>query len=264
MKRIFKGSANKMIPSHDFRIILRQEPDRGRMCGLGDSVSRRMLDPPLVLQVIFTNKQLSKDQLYTRSMQLLCSVHLMESMVPEQDDTDDTDQISCATLVQSSIKTAAAKAHHDKSCIPVLLGTTCINATILNDLDGTPAMFFVFHDLAVRLQGHFQLSWTVLDMYPHHETVDLNNRDLVPQMYPSNSPRPVDKALITQTDITRKFTCYPPQKYPGAVGKFASLTVETSALSRCFYVQGLPIRSGSQTKRYYPLEADDPDADQKS
>lgn len=155
---------NKMNLISEYRIITRQEPDRGRMCGLGDSVSRRMLDPPLVLQVVFATP-LSKEQLYAKSMQLLCSVHLLESLAPEvEDDAGDTDQISCATLFQTSIK-SHARPQADKSCIPVLLGTTCINANVLNDLDGTQQMFFVFCDLAVRLQGHFQLSWTVVDMY---------------------------------------------------------------------------------------------------
>ena len=40
----------------DWRLSIRQEPIQARMCGLKDKVAKRILDPPLVLELDFPNR----------------------------------------------------------------------------------------------------------------------------------------------------------------------------------------------------------------
>ena len=49
--------------------------------------------------------------------------------------------------------------------IPILFGPTCINGTILNDMNTKEkCLFFVFHDLSVRIQGEFCMRIQIIDM----------------------------------------------------------------------------------------------------
>lgn len=76
--------------------------------------------------------------------------------------------------------------------------------------------------LTSRIQGEYQLVCHILDL----------SRGAV------------------QTVETKSFSIYPPQTYPGILGKLARLIIiESTELSKCFYKQGIAIRSGTYSKK---------------
>ncbi|KAI8891596.1 hypothetical protein BC833DRAFT_626692 [Globomyces pollinis-pini] len=44
-------------PNFPYTIIIRQQPIQGRMCGLKDVVDRRVLDPPLIIEIQNTRSE---------------------------------------------------------------------------------------------------------------------------------------------------------------------------------------------------------------
>ncbi len=153
------------------KIKARQEPDRGRMCGLGDTVSRRMLDPPLVLEVVIS-QELSEEDMTTLGLNLLCNVSITANVPDDQTHRDETISINKkeleipsdqSFLIQSGLRSVPPRL--GETYIPVLLGSRTINAIVLKDLDNKKKLFFVFADLACRIQGAFKLYGNIVDMY---------------------------------------------------------------------------------------------------
>ncbi|KAI8995736.1 velvet factor-domain-containing protein, partial [Gaertneriomyces semiglobifer] len=97
----------------------------------------------------------------------------------------------------------------------------CACADVLNDLDGRPGMYFVFHDLGVRTRGMYRLFFSV------HSVAGLDKL-----LDPSTSKvRPASRAWASTTSDT--FQVYTPAFFPG--------TMESTDLSRHFARQGMPI-----------------------
>lgn len=138
-----KNYQQTKLSSFKYKATIRQEPQRGRMCGLGEQVSRRMLDPPLILEIAFDGKQPTDTEMQNLAVSLTCHVTLKSV---ENDD-------------QSVVMLGK------KSLLPTLLGSTSVPATVLKDVsDSKSKLFFVFHDLGIRLQGKFILECKTVDM----------------------------------------------------------------------------------------------------
>ncbi|KAJ3179422.1 hypothetical protein HDU85_004832 [Gaertneriomyces sp. JEL0708] len=102
-----------------------------------------------------------------------------------------------------------------------LVGSTVVPCHVLNDLDGRPGMYFVFHDLGVRTRGMYRLFFSV------HSVAGLDKL-----LDPSTSKvRPASRAWASTTSGT--FQVYTPAFFPG--------TMESTDLSRHFARQGMPI-----------------------
>lgn len=126
------------------------------MCGLGDSVSRRMLDPPLILQLAFTGSILSPLQMTNLASRLICHVSLAGP-----DPAANQSHLILSNADPSQIQESA----RPENLVKTLLGQTAVNAMILEDVaDGNKRMFFVFPDLAIRIQGEYRLVCHVADM----------------------------------------------------------------------------------------------------
>ena len=188
------------LPQAYYKTRILQEPIHARMTGLGDVLSKRMLDPPLVLQVDIdttsevdregeTGKNVIQNMNSYLSRALICTVALFHH-------SDDTVNLSLLRIPEKTIQSSTmAKDNSHKYLVPNLLGT-CTKSCDLIPMqrpDGTATTpLFVFHDLAIRIQGEFRLKITVVNT--------------------SN--------LHTESFFSSVISIYSPQYYPGILGKF--------------------------------------------
>ncbi|KAJ3131590.1 hypothetical protein HDU90_008191 [Geranomyces variabilis] len=105
--------------------------------------------------------------------------------------------------------------HHQRALdtsryIQTLVGATVASCDPLIDVDGQPGMYFVYNDLSVRPQGSYRLKFLLV-----HLNLDLT------------------LAEAMGTLLTDVFEVSPPKTFPGMT--------ESTALSKCFARQGVPI-----------------------
>ncbi|KAI8892494.1 velvet factor [Globomyces pollinis-pini] len=116
------------------------------MCGTKAIVDKRILDPPLVVQMVFDDP--AQEKLYFSNTNfLVCHV----------------------TLYSSNGEQVAAFIQHEKTgskvVQKVLLGDDPVTARILNDPeDNKPHLFFVLSSLSIRYTGFYSLRCTVIDI----------------------------------------------------------------------------------------------------
>jgi hypothetical protein len=135
----------------DFGISVLQEPVQGRMTGLAESSSRRILDPPLVVQLdikSIANMKPSDRQLRTIASRFVCSAILYHDAEMEQ--------MAFARLVEGKAD--------DSGFYNNLLGLSCRNCSYFNTPEESRKTLFVFPDLAVRTHGYYRLLCVVSDM----------------------------------------------------------------------------------------------------
>ena len=99
--------------------------------------------------------------------------------------------------------------HH----LPILIGTKVNSAVLMNDLDGKPGLFFVFHDLSIRIEGVFRLKFSLIDV--------------------EGSQGLVQKSHVAASVFSEPFTVFTPKAFPGMS--------DSSDLSKAFAAQGLKI-----------------------
>ena len=99
--------------------------------------------------------------------------------------------------------------HH----LPILVGTKANSALLMNDLNGEQGLFFVFHDLSVRIEGVFRLKFSLVDL--------------------EGSQGLVQKSHVVTTALSEPFTVFTPKAFPGMS--------DSSDLSKTFAAQGLKI-----------------------
>lgn len=165
------------------KLTIRQHPKRARMSGLGEIISRRLLDPPLIVMASFpASTNLSKYQ-----NRLVCSASLFGISACKNGRNQEDLDVSTVIVPSHSWQAAPAR----PTCLTVLMGSTKISPSILQDVDGSLQVFFVFNDLSVRIQGDFQIRCDLFDIM----------------------------AGTSDSCISQIFTVYPPQSYPGVLRK---------------------------------------------
>ena len=145
----------------DYTVSIRQEPIRGRMCGLGDTVARRMLDPPFIVQMDFTNKDLfSEVEIHSVVLRFLCFVTI-HSVLADGSIKD------AGVLVTNPSRSLMYNRSHSQY-LQTLLGQRAVSPLYLDDISlGKKKFFFVFSDLAIRIQGDYVLKCQVIDLYKY-------------------------------------------------------------------------------------------------
>jgi hypothetical protein len=139
------------LPNTSYHVKIRQEPTRGRMCGLGDAVSRRMLDPPLILQIDYDSiDNNSSSKLSNLATQLVCHVNIKAA-------NDDTNM---SFLALAGIPDPIPP----EQLIRTMLGQSTTAAQMLRDVDGSKKLFFVFPDLAIRIQGEYRIECHIMNI----------------------------------------------------------------------------------------------------
>ena len=72
---------------------------------------------------------------------------------------------------------------------PILLGKTIISPSVQQDTDGSVKLFFIFPDLAIKIQGFYNLNMSILDMQCYENSVFMQSKPITvyaPQSYPGN------------------------------------------------------------------------------
>ncbi|KAG2208362.1 hypothetical protein INT46_003686 [Mucor plumbeus] len=120
------------------------------MCGIGERVDRRPIDPPPVVQIVMNT---SDDTSVERLSALSSHLFLIAVLVPA-DGREDQEQLNI--LLHSKLT----------------VGRTVSSLYTLRDLDGTEGAFFVFSDISVRAEGNYKLRMCLFDIREH--TVNYN------------------------------------------------------------------------------------------
>ncbi|KAI8644812.1 velvet factor-domain-containing protein [Parasitella parasitica] len=120
------------------------------MCGIGERVDRRPIDPPPVVQIVMNSTdEASVERLSTLSSHLF----LIAVLIPA-DGREDQEQLNI--LLHSKLT----------------VGRTVSSLYTLRDLDGMEGAFFVFSDISVRAEGNYKLRMCLFDIREH--TVNYN------------------------------------------------------------------------------------------
>ncbi|KAI8905547.1 velvet factor, partial [Gorgonomyces haynaldii] len=158
-----------------FELVIRQQPEYGRMSGFANPKDVRLLAPPLIVQA----KAHIEDRIcYTLPeyhQSLICKVVLSENIDP--------------VAVQQPSRPATIPIGYDSN----LLGTGISNCHVLVDFEeNRGGMYFIFPDLGVRAVGIYKLTCYLIHM------------DLTLDSFP-----------VAATIETQPFQIYPPNEYPG-------------------------------------------------
>ncbi|KAL1930067.1 hypothetical protein VTP01DRAFT_1221 [Rhizomucor pusillus] len=124
-------------------LIVRQQPIRSRMCGVGERVDRRPIDPPPILQLKVNNPNDTEDvmdSLHSLSPYLFVAAIL----VPAESNPEDRLEIT----------------FHSR----LTIGRTVSSLYILRDLDNTEGAFFIFPDISVRADGRYRLRMCLFEL----------------------------------------------------------------------------------------------------
>jgi hypothetical protein len=165
----------------DFKIEICQSPSQARMWYLFFNTSgftalpeRRMLDPCLVIEIIPTNNN-TIEALLNLKARLICMVSLCR-----EDGLDLNSLIKIDEAVNTIIPPT-----------DLFYGQRAVAGIILDNVECGKSLYYVFHDLAVRVPGVFVIKIQVMDM--------------------------VSKVFI-QSLKTSKFEVFSPKRFPGMMG----------------------------------------------
>ncbi|GAC99905.1 hypothetical protein PHSY_007508 [Pseudozyma hubeiensis SY62] len=174
------------LPQHSsrhwqYKLIIRQQPQQGRLCGLG-SKDKRPLDPLPILQLRIISPDGTEDEEAENSSNLVLQVSLYKEDPVTGTHTE-------AVLVETN----------DPSYpwTRMLEGRLVASANVARDLDGSRACFFVFTDLSIRQEGPFRLAFKLLALGP-----------------PSMGPASASGHILAEA-LTEPFTIYSPRRFPG-------------------------------------------------
>lgn len=119
------------------QMILRQQPECGRICGFTNLTDRRMLDPPLIIEL----QGCPTESLEIVASKYSCSLVLF-----------DTKLKSDASFLFSRFQTDTSGQIYQN-----MIGPRTVTGTVLKDLDDQMKIFFVFPDLSIRVKGEYYL-----------------------------------------------------------------------------------------------------------
>ncbi|KAJ3013468.1 hypothetical protein HKX48_005738 [Thoreauomyces humboldtii] len=219
------------IGSHE--LIIRQQPNRARMCGFGTK-DYRPVDPAPILQLI----RKEGDQIlldYKQATWLVCHASLWSA-----DGTEDRGVVlnpgSALHARRSEPMFAASdsptserdvQVHGLTNLTPpkgyasVLVGSLVSPCHVLTDVDGTKTMFFTFPDLSIRTSGQYMLKFSLYDISR-------------------------DASHAVASAISDVISVYPPKSFPG-------MTAESSQLAKCLARQGIRLHIRSDVRRNHSL-----------
>ncbi|KAJ3312818.1 hypothetical protein HDV04_002628 [Boothiomyces sp. JEL0838] len=124
------------IVKRRFKLVVRQEPEYVRACGIGRK-DRRMIDPAPILQLVNEN---NADEL-----EELSSLHPF---------------LVVKTTLWEVDKQHNLKQNKEED----LLGSTVCNATLLRDINKKLGCFFTFADLSVIYKGFYRLEFKLFNL----------------------------------------------------------------------------------------------------
>ncbi|KAI8320055.1 hypothetical protein GQ54DRAFT_248618, partial [Martensiomyces pterosporus] len=123
------------------KLVLRQEPNRSRMCGIGEKADRRPVDPPPIIQLHVNDPTaINNNRAYLHNPYYFMYATLM----------DERGERELNTLSDKKART--------------MTGSVVASLAHLKDLDGSDGAFFVFPDLSVRCEGVYRLKFSLYEI----------------------------------------------------------------------------------------------------
>ncbi|KAJ3058208.1 hypothetical protein HDU99_006915, partial [Rhizoclosmatium hyalinum] len=126
--------------AHTHRLVIRQQPLHSRMCGFGEKVDRRPVDPPPIIQLEITSSGSPEDVAY-----LYNPYYFMY-----------------ASLISLDSEEEVHILHDGKTRSTT--GSIVSSLYRLRDLDNKDGAFFVFPDLSVRMEGTYRLKFSLFEI----------------------------------------------------------------------------------------------------
>ncbi|KAJ3027728.1 UNVERIFIED_CONTAM: hypothetical protein HDU68_003261, partial [Siphonaria sp. JEL0065] len=126
--------------AHTHRLVIRQQPLHSRMCGFGEKVDRRPVDPPPIIQLEITSSGSPEDVAY-----LYNPYYFMYASLISLDSEDEVHIL------------------HDGKTRSTT-GSIVSSLYRLRDLDNKDGAFFVFPDLSVRMEGSYRLKFSLFEI----------------------------------------------------------------------------------------------------
>ncbi|KAJ3070681.1 hypothetical protein HDU98_006305 [Podochytrium sp. JEL0797] len=126
--------------AHTHRLVIRQQPLHSRMCGFGEKVDRRPVDPPPIIQLEITSSGSPEDVAYLYNPYYFMYASLFSL------DSDEEVHILHDGKTRSTTGSIVSSLYR------------------LRDLDNVDGAFFVFPDLSVRMEGSYRLKFSLFEI----------------------------------------------------------------------------------------------------
>jgi Velvet factor len=192
-----------------FKLHVRQQPERARMCGFGEK-DRRPIDPPPVVELEETNGPISPGQ--RQRLVVQCTLW-------NEEGTEHRNIIRTTTGTGPTAGLGSAEelpVQPEEKHVRVMMGNIFANAKHLNDEKEVPGYFYIFPDLSIRVEGRYRLKF-----------------DLLRVVLPPPSPDSPGVNQVIAEVLSDVFTVYAAKKFP--------CMKESTALTRAFARQGVKI-----------------------
>jgi hypothetical protein len=200
----------------EYKIVVRQQPVRARMCGFGEK-DRRPIDPPPVIKLLELKAP-------TPDAQLQCLI--VQCTLWDEDGKENRDIIRTTTGATSGLGSAEElPGQVEEKHARVLMGEHFASAIELEDIGGERGIFYIFPDLSIRVEGRYRLKF------------DLIRLCLPPQ--PGTRPN----QLISEC-MSNIFVVFAAKKFPGMM--------QSTELTKAIALQGFKIggvRSETRVRR---------------
>lgn len=255
MEGVFQEDENYI-----YKLEIRQQPQRARMCGLGDK-DRRQINPPPCIQLIIidrlTNQEIPPEKVpnalcymliaelwdpkATKNLSIVDTLQdngpISEAPVEEEEENINEDgnyggslggQYNQEMMGQMSSPENMTLVNRLEDPAPTrnLIGNNVTNAFKLYDEHNKLGIWFVLQDLSIRIEGKFKLKFSLFKLGSTTIFEGSENRDLG-----MNSHGKCIKILAYKySDV---FQVYSAKKFPGVM--------DSTPLSKAFAGQGVKI-----------------------
>ncbi|KAI8809079.1 velvet factor-domain-containing protein [Cladochytrium replicatum] len=129
-------------PQRNYRLSLLQQPKHSRMCGFGEKVDRRPVDPPPIIQL----ESIDAKSPYTPAPGLEDSYYFLYASLIAPDSGDELHFLRDGKTRSTT-------------------GSMVSSLYRLKGIDGKDGVFFVFPDLGVRMDGLYRLKFSLYEIF---------------------------------------------------------------------------------------------------
>jgi hypothetical protein len=134
-----------------FKVCIRQEPVKGKLCALSEPPTTSHFYPGLVVSLDFQTQQSGE---FLESLNFICHIVLVDEWNEQV-----TNSLKLS-LNDDKLKTG--------DLLSALIGSQTSTGIVLNDLDGQPQLFFIFPDISSRVKGKFRFHCQVIDLNEYY------------------------------------------------------------------------------------------------
>jgi hypothetical protein len=204
----------------EFRISVRQQPVRARMCGFGEK-DRRPIDPPPVIELTELKGPSSPDDLESL---------ILQTTIYNEEGTEHRTIIRTTIGATGGLRSAEGlPVQPEEKHARVLMGNHFGSFEDLEDENGKHGLFVMFPDLSIRVEGRYRLKFDLLRLSLPHEA----------------ALRPTQIIAECLSDI---FVVYTAKKFPGMM--------QSTKLTLAFQRQGIKVEIRTEKRGNRPMIID--------